>query len=375
VKRVSLIALVVVLAVSVVVLAWSAPASAARKKINLDFATFWPAVDFQAAVGHKNWMKTLSDRVMAETQDYEIVWTEFFGVHPAKLLDGIESKTYDVGTSGPGYSPGVFPLWAGPEYPGEAQRRNAYTMSLTIQALHEQMPALQAQFDRTKMKLMHFWSTGPGYFLMVPGKDLKTQADFSGKTIRAANPASVACIEALGAKPLFAPMSVALERFEAKLIDGILCPTDTPKGFGLGNYVRHVVSAPFSYHFVFFKVMNKGTYDGLPASVRKILDEVNAAYPAYYGQLRTWGEADGLEYMKKLQGYSYYDVRAENPAEYAKWVASTAGLIDKWIGGDATKKAVWTKFLELDKHYNTTPPYSTWKHSWPTQPVPPTGKK
>jgi TRAP-type C4-dicarboxylate transport system substrate-binding protein len=84
------------------------------------------------------------------------------------------------------------------------------------------MPELQAQFDRTKMKLMHFWSTGPGYFLMTPGKNVRTLADFSGKTIRAANPASVACIEALGAKTLFAPMSVALERFEANLIDGPL---------------------------------------------------------------------------------------------------------------------------------------------------------
>lgn len=372
-KKASLIVLAVVLAVSMVVLAWSAPASA-REKIQLDFATFWPAGDFQAGIGFKTWMKTIGDRVKAET-DYEIEWTEFYGVHPAKLLDGIEAGTYDVGTSGPGYSPGVFPLWAGPQYPGEAYRKNAYTMSLTIQALHEQMPELQAQFDRTKMKLMHFWSTGPGYFLMTPDKNVRTLADFSGKTIRAANPASVACIEALGAKPLFAPMSVALERFEAKLIDGILCPTDTPKGFGLGSYVRHVTFAPFSYHFVFFKVMNKDAYDRLPAKVKTIFDEVNAAYPAYYGQLRTWGEADGLEYMKGLEGYTYYDVRAENPAEYAKWVGATAGLIDKWIGGDAKKKAVWNKFLELDKYYSTTPPYSTWTHSWPTPPVPPSGKK
>jgi len=372
-KKVSLIVLAVVLAVGMVVLTWSAPASA-RERIQLDFATFWPAGDFQAAIGHKTWMKTIADRVKSET-DYEIVWTEFYGVHPAKLLDGIEAGSYDVGTSGPGYSPGVFPLWAGPEYPGEAYRRNAYTMSLTIQALHEQMPELQAQFAPTKMKLMHFWSTGPGYFLMTPGKGLRTLADFSGKTMRAANPASVACIEALGAKTLFAPMSVALERFEAKLIDGILCPTDTPKGFGLGAYVRHVIFAPFSYHFVFFKVMNKASYDRLPPKVRTIFDEVNAAYPAYYGQLRTWGEADGLEYMKGLERYSYYDLRAENPTEYAKWVAATAGLIDKWIGGDAKKKAVWNKFRELDKYYNTTPPYSTWTHSWPTQPVPPSGKK
>jgi TRAP-type C4-dicarboxylate transport system substrate-binding protein len=375
VKKVSLLVLTVVLAVSMVVLTWCAPAGAARKTIDLDFATFWPAGDFQAAIGHKNWMKTIADRVLAETTDYQIKWTEFYGVHPAKLLDGVEGGTYDVGTSGPGYSPGVFPLWAGPQYPGELYRRNAYTMSLTIQALHEQMPALQGQFDRTNMKLMHFWSTGPGYFLMVPGKDIRTMADFSGKTIRAANPPSVECIKALGAEPLFAPMSVALERFEAKLIDGILCPTDTPKGFGLGAYVRHVVFAPFSYHFVFFKVMNKDTYKGLPEAVKKIVDEVNAVYPAYYGALRTWGEADGLEYMKKLEGYSYYDVAAENPAEYAKWVAATAGLIEKWIGGDATKQAIWNKTLELDKYFNTTPPYSTWTHSWPTEPVVPSFKK
>jgi TRAP-type C4-dicarboxylate transport system substrate-binding protein len=372
-KKVSLIVLAVVIAVSMVVLGWSAPASA-REKIQLDFATFWPAGDFQVAKGHKMWMKTIADRVKAET-DYEIEWTEFYTVHPAKVLDGIEAGTYDVGTSGPGYTPGVFPLWAGPQYPGEAYRKNAYTMSLTIQALHDQMPELQAQFDRTKMKLMHFWSTGPGYFLMIPDKDVRTLADFSGKTVRAANPPSVACIEALGAKTLFAPMSVALERFEAGLIDGILCPTDTPKGFGLGAYVRHVTFAPFSYHFVFFKVMNKDTYNGLPAKVKTIFDQVNAVYPAYYGQLRTWGEADGLEYMKGLEGYTYFDLPKENPAEYAKWVGATAGLIDKWIGGDATKKAVWNKFLELDKYYNTTPPYSTWTHSWPTPPVPPSGKK
>lgn len=369
-KKVSLIGLAVVLVMSMLVLAWSDPADARQRRIELDFVTFWPAGDFQAGVGHKTWMNTISERVKAET-DYEIRWTEFFGVHPAQLLDGIEAGTYDVGTSGPGYSPGVFPLWAGPEFAGEAHRRNAYTMSLTIQSLHNTMPQLQAQFVPTNMQLMHFWSTGPGYFLMVPGKDVRTQADFVGKTIRAANPASVAAVEAMGAEALFAPMSVALERFEAGLIDGILCPTDTPKGFGLGAYVRHVVFAPFSYHFVFFKVMNRDTYERLPEPVRNIFDEVNAAWPAYYGQLRTWGEADGLESMKELDGYTFYDLPKENPAEYARMVAATADLIEKWIDGDATKQAVWDKYLELDEYYNTTPPYSTWTHSWPTQPDPP----
>lgn len=373
-KKISLIALAALVVASMVSFGWVEPASA-RKKIQLDFATFWPAVDFQAGIGHKNWMKTISDRVIAETTDYEIAWNVFYGIHPAKLLDGVESGSYSVGTSGPGYSPGVFPLWSGPEYSGEAYRKNAYTMSLTIQALYDQMPELQAQFDSTKLKLMHFWSTGPGYFLMVPGNEIRTMDDFKGKTIRAANPASVATIEALGGEALFGPMSVALERFEAGLIHGILTPGDTPKGFGLGAYARNLTNAPFSYHFIFFKVMNKAAYDRLPKSVQKIFDEVNAVWPAYYGKLRTWGEVDGIEYLKTFEDYNYFDPRTEAPDEYAKWVASTSGLIDKWIGDDAKKKAVWEKFIELDKYYNTTPPYSTWEHSWPTLPVPPTGKK
>ncbi len=367
-KKVSLGLMAVTLVVSLIVLAWAAPAFA--RQISLDFATFWPAGDFQAKIGHKTWMKTIADRVKSET-DHEIQWTEFYGVHPAKLLDGIESGAYDVGTSGPGYSPGVFPLWAGPQYPGDAHRKNAYTMSLTIQALHEQLPELQEQFTPTNMKLMHFWSTGPGYFLMVPNKDVRAVADFPGKTIRAANPPSVETIKALGGEALFAPMSVALERFEAGLIDGILCPTDTPKGFGLGEYVRHVTFAPFSYHFVFFKVMNKGAYDDLPEDVKTIFDEVNAEWPAYYGKLRTWGEADGVKYMEELEGYSYFDWPSEDPAGYDKAVAATKDLVVKWIDGDATKQKVWDKFVELDEYYNTTAPYSTWTHDWPTEPEPP----
>jgi len=79
--------------------------------------------------------------------------------------------------------------------------------------------------------------------------------------------------------------------------------------------------------------------------------------------------------MKKLEGYSYYDVRAENPAEYAKWVAATAGLIDKWIGGDATKKAVWTSSANWTSTLTRHPLIPSWTHSWPTQPVVPSWKK
>lgn len=375
-NRILFISLAVVLAISLVVVGCGGPVPGERTTIALDFVTFWPAGDFQAGVGHENWMNTISDLVLARTPDdetgYKIEWTKFYGVHPAALLTDVQSGVYDVGTSGPGYTKGVMPLWAGPEYPAELNRKNALTMSMTLQALHDESPALQAEFTAVNLKLMHLWSTGPGYFLMTEGNAVTTLADFPGKTIRAANPASVVSITALGASPLYCPMSVALEKFEAGLLDGILCPTDTPKGFGLAAYVTSATFAPCSYHFVFMKVMNKGTWADLPAEVQDIFNEVNAEYPEYYGKLRTWGEYDGIKYCETELGddWYFYDLPAENPAEYASWAATTAGLIDNWIAGDATKQAMWDLFVDLDA--DMTAEWGGWTHSWPTPPTPPT---
>jgi TRAP-type C4-dicarboxylate transport system substrate-binding protein len=208
---------------------------------------------------------------------------------------------------------------------------------------------------------MHFWSIGPGYFLMTEGNDVRTLEDSSAltKPIREANPASVKAIEALGAEVLHCPVSQALDEFDAGTISGILCPTDIPKDFGMSSYVKHCTFAPFSYQFVFMKVMNTATRDSLQPEIQTIFNEVNEAWPAYYGQLRTWGEVDGLKYCEdNIQGWEYFDWR-DGLADYKAAVDETAHLIDEWIGGDATCQALWDKFVELDEYYATTPPYST----------------
>jgi len=344
-----------------------------RTVIELDFLTFWPSGDFQAAVGHKAWMDIIAARVLAETDKYEIRWNVFYaGTAPApEIYSLVRDGVYDIGVNGPSYSPGTFTLWEGPEYPGDLYRNNAYTMSLTLQALYDEFSPLQNEMATQNLKVMHLWSTGPGYFLMTPGNEIRTLADFPGKTIRVPSLESVLTIEALGAEPVRIAMSEVNEKFEAGLLDGILCPTDAPKGFGMGAYVKHCTFAPFSYQFVLMKVMNTATWNTLPAEVQTIFNEVNEAWPAYYGQLRTWGEADGLQYCyDEIPGFTVYDLPAEAPAEYQNWVDATAHLIDEWIGGDATRQALWDKFVELDEYYATTPPYSTWTPGASPPPVP-----
>jgi TRAP-type C4-dicarboxylate transport system substrate-binding protein len=193
--------------------------------------------------------------------------------------------------------------------------------------------------------------------------------------IRAANPASALTIAALNASVYSCAMSQALEKFEAKLVDGILCPTDTPKGFGLGAYVRCGTVAPFSYQFVFMKVMNQAKWNSLPASVQAVFNEVNAKWPEYYGKLRTWGEYDGLQYCyATIPGFYMYDLPTLDPTEYQLWVDKCyPGLKDTWIAvSPATRGALWGNYTANQTYYDTTPPWSTWTHSWPTPPAPPT---
>jgi TRAP-type C4-dicarboxylate transport system substrate-binding protein len=348
------------------------PGVESRTIIELDFLTFWPSVDFQAAIGHKAWMDTIAARVVAETDGYEISWNALYGgAEPAgQIYSLVQDGVYDVGVTGPSYSWGIFPLWEGPQYPGDLYRNNAYTMSLTLQSLYDEFTPLQKEMAAQNLKVMHFWSTGPGYFFMTEGNEVRTLADFPGKTIRVANLASMYTIETLGVEPILCSMSEAKEKFEVGSLHGILCPGDTPKGFGLYAYVKHCTFAPFSYQFVFMKVMNTATWNALAAEVQTIFNEVNAAWPAYYGQLRTWGEADGLQYCEdNVQGWEYFDWR-DDPADYQTAVDVTAHLVDEWIGGDATRQALWDKFVELDEYYATTPPYSTWTPGMSPPPVP-----
>ena len=379
-KRILFIMLAVVLALSVGIIGCNGgqqeeeeeeEEEEERTTIELSFLTFWPSGDFQAAIGHQAYMDTIAERVLEETDDYEISWTPYYAgtVAGAEIYSVVRDGAYDIGNTGTGYSPGVFPLCEMMNYCGPLQRTNAYTMSLTKQALIDWSSDLQAEFTDQGLHLNFVWSVGPGYLLMTEGNEVRTLADFPGKVIRVATPGSIAAIEALGAETIRTSMDESKEKFEAGLIQGILCPTDTPKGFGLAEYITHMTFCPFPYDFVFMQIMNVDKYESLPASVRAIFDEVDEAWPAYYGQLRTWGEYDGLEYCRdNVDGWTEYWLPTEDPDEYANWIATLEPVIEEYLGGDATKIAIWDKFLELDEYYATTAPYSTWTHSWPTQP-------
>ncbi|MGB6873190.1 MAG: hypothetical protein WBE46_03450 [Dehalococcoidia bacterium] len=388
-NRILFISLAVVLAISMAVVGCTSepeePEPGERQVITLDFCTFWAPGDFQykgdpdlynghTDMGFTAWMNAITAEVEANTPNdetgYTIEWNTSSAA-PPDLWTGVLAGTYDVIASGPGYTSGIFDLWSGPQLAATLERPNAYAMSMAAQALYDEYSPAKAEFDASGVKVMHLWDTGPGYFLMTEGNDIDELADFAALTdpIRAPTTPSADTIEALGGTALKCPMSQALEEFAAGTISGIHTPTDTPVGFGLGEYVRSGVFAPFSYQFVFMKVMCQDTWDDLPSEVQDVFDDVNAVWPEYYGQLRTWGEAVGLEYcFDEIEGFTMLDLPNEDPAEYASWVAACDHLIVEWIAGDAAKQDLWDKYVALDTEMAAA--YGDWTPS-AAPPTPP----
>lgn len=301
-----------------------APAPQPGKTWNLQFATFWPAVDFQVTEGHEVWAKEISDRVKAETNH-----TINFAFHPGGVLlgpleiyEGVAAGAADLGTTCPAYTPGLFPVTEAFELPGYLND-NSLVASMTVNEAYKQSALMQKEYE--DVKVMFFWATGPGDFMT--NKPVRTLEDLAGQQIRATG-GTVPSVTALGAVPVGMPMSDAYLALGQGIVQGILAPTDTLKGFKLAEVTKFITKTPFVYNIVFMKVMNWDTWNSFPPEVQKIFDEVNAKYVVEYGKLRTDHTRIGQEYAVKEFGHEVIELSI---GETARWKGQLGGIIDRWI--------------------------------------------
>ena len=330
-----IVGLIVLLLVVLHVFAGCAPAQAPApapapapeapgQEWTLDFATFWPATDFQVVEGHEVWAKTISDRVVAETNH-----TINFSFHPGgvllgprELYEGVAAGAADIVTTAPAYTPGTHPLTEVFELPG-FNNDNALVASLTVYEAWKQSQALQQEYE--DVKIMFFWATGPGDFMT--NTPVRTLKDLAGLEIRAVG-GTVPSVTALGATPISMPMSDAYLALDQGIADGILAPTDTLQGFKLAEVTQYITKTPFVYNIVFVKAMNLDTWNAFPPEVQQIFDEVNEEFVRNYGELRTDHTLAGQEFAVREFGHEVIELTAD---EKAGWIEVLKPITDGWI--------------------------------------------
>ncbi len=319
------------------------------QSFTLQFATFWPAGDFQVAEGHKSWAQEISDRVAAETPhtvDFEWHYAQALLSMP-ELYEGTAMGVADIATTCPAYTPGVFPVTEAFELPGY-NNDNALVASVVMHEAWKQSELLQEEY--ADVKIMHFWATGPGDFMT--NTPVRTMEDLAGLDIRAVG-GTIPWVTALGANPVSFGMGASYENLETGVVDGLLAPTDTLQGFRLAEVTQYITKAPGAYNIIFMKVMNWDTWNSFPPSVQQIFEEVNEKYVIEYGQLRTDYTVLGQQFGVEEHGMEVIEL---DPDEYQRWVDLIDPIMEAWIekanAAGLPGQDIVDMVLELDARYS-----------------------
>lgn len=312
----------------------SFPAFAAEK---LTFSIFFPPTHAQAIAAEE------FAREVEKRTDGQVKITTFPGgtlTKAPQVYDGVVTGITDMGNSVFAYTRGRFPVTAALDLPlGYPNGRVASQVADTF-IREVDPPELQ------DVKVLYLHAHGPG--LLHTQKPVRTLEDLKGMKIRATG-LSAKVVEALGAVPVAMPQPGTYEALQKGVVEGTLGPIEVLKGWKQGEVIDYTTEAfSIGYTTAMFVVMNRSTWEALPADVQQVIDEVSKEWVAIHGE--RWDEADraGREYTKSLGN----ELIALSPEESARWRQAVEPVIAEYITNTPDGAAYVARIRELIETYS-----------------------
>lgn len=236
----------------------------ADKPVSLRLAHFFPATHPAETVLVQGLVKALD-----EATDGRVKIVSYPGqtlLTGPEIYDGVVTGIADIGLSVFAYNRGRFPLLEVFELPGITYKNSKVASQVAWEAIKTLAPQEVAD-----TKLLMVLATGPGdLFTKAP---VRTLEDLKGLEVRATG-LSAKTLAALGAIPVAMPQSDAYEALSRGLVKGNLAPVEVLKGWKHAEVTDYLTLTPFLYNAVFFVTMNQGVWQGLPADLQVIIQEV-----------------------------------------------------------------------------------------------------
>ncbi|EFI33524.1 Extracellular solute-binding protein, family 7 [Desulfonatronospira thiodismutans ASO3-1] len=295
---------------------------APHEPIELSMVTFWPASHPQVEKGHNSWIEEVETRTQGRVKINLHAGESLLGAR--EIFSGVEDGVADIGSTCPAYTPGMFPLTEVFELPGY-RNANSIAASLTVHEGYKKFKEDLEVDEFSSVKVLMFWATGPGDIMSkIP---VETLEDMQRLEMRAAGGSAVP-VKTLGAVPHSMPMSEAYLALDQGLVNSILGPTDTMKGFRLAEVVQYVTRTPFLYNIPFVKVMNQDAWNSLPEDVQDIFEELNEEFVIKYGQIFADASREGLQFARDEHGIEVIELSGE---EEDRWIERLDMVVDDWI--------------------------------------------
>ncbi|HSF96758.1 MAG TPA: TRAP transporter substrate-binding protein [Thermohalobaculum sp.] len=264
------------------------PAQAAEVDLNL--AHFMPPASWQNQELFTAWADTVREQSGGRI-DVTIFPAQTLGKAP-EGYDNAKNGVADIAWTLQGYTAGRFPLSQIVELSGLFE--TAEVGSCAFQKLYDS-GALDAEYGETHVLFVH--THGPGH-LHTKGKAVTSLADLQGLKIRRPTSVIAKLLEELGAEPVGMPAPAIYESIQRGTIDGFMLPWEAVKGFRVDEVSDQHTEFGF-YAAAFVLTMNKAKYDGLPADLKKVIDDNSGQkWARIAGQGFDRGDVVGLEATK-----------------------------------------------------------------------------
>lgn len=324
------------LVLALVVAALVSPAQAQEKVIKLKYSNFFPPAHKNSQLTEQ-WCKEVEKRTQGRVK------VSYFPGNtltpPTQTYDSVMKGITDVGMSLLAYSPGRFPLSEVLTLP--LGYTSGYQATKTANAFLEKFQPKEL----SEVKVMYLHAHGPG--LVHTKKQLSSLAEVKGLRIRVnADVAGIA--EALGAAPVTMPITESYDGMQKGLLDGLLLPMDTLKGWRFAEVTKTTFeNFGMSYSATIFAVMNKDKWNSLSAEDQRIIEQINQEWIDKQGM--QWNELDA-EAREFGQQKGVTMIKA-TPEEEAAVVEKMKPLFDKYVKAAQDKGLPGQEALRFCQEY------------------------
>jgi TRAP-type C4-dicarboxylate transport system substrate-binding protein len=235
-----------------------------------------------------------------------------------KMYDGVVEGIADIGFSNLSYTYGRFRMSEALDLP--LGFPNAWVANHVANDFFKQFKP--KEWDKIHMLSMH---TSPVNVVLTATKPVNKMEDLKGVTIRGQG-VIADVVSALGATPRPIPMAEAYEAMQKRVFQGLMIPMETLRAFRLAEVSKYITECwPIGQVYTFYLIMNKDTWNKLPANLQKIFNE----YPFEEKLATLWNELDiDGKKLATVTGLQFIELKG---AEITKWKKAVKPVLDKYV--------------------------------------------
>ena len=286
------------------------------------------------------WMEAVEAEV-GDLVDLQGFWGGSLGRDPFKQYDLVKSGVADVAWIVAGYAPGRFPQMHALELPFMAQ--NGVEASLFgWKMVSEGMVDGVDEF-----KVITVWSPS-GDHVHMAGEVIDSVDDIEGKRIRTASSAQAAFVEGLGGVPQTIGAVEVNDALSRGSVNGLVQAYTGMRTFGTFDVVDSTYEIPLG-NTPFLLLMNKDTWESLPAEVQAAMDKHGGATLAEIGGA-AYDKAN-REIREAKLGDADYTITTPSQEELTALRERFEALHMEWVAATNNGQAVYDAFLSfLEDH-------------------------